>query len=404
MKVLFLTNEYPPNIYGGAGIHVEYLTRELSRKMDVEVRCFGNQNGNSGPLKVKGYETPPGLLSNARDRLKSTLNTLFRDIQFTSDDVDADIVHCHTWYSHMAGILCKLLYGIPLVLTTHSLEPLRPWKVEQIGRGYYYSSWVEKTAIEMADRVIAVSRGTKEDILKHFSINPDRIAVIPNGIDINEFSCDKNTNHLEAYGIPINTSYILFVGRVTRQKGIIHLVNAIPHIDRNTPVVLCAGAPDTEEIEREMEKKVAEIRKIRDNVFWIREMLSTGAKIQLYSHAGVFCCPSIYEPFGIINLEAMACNTAVVASAVGGITEVVEHGKTGLVVPLEQDKTPPFEAKNPVKFAKDLASALNTLVADEPLRNKMAAAGRKRVENFFSWTSVADKTAEVYEALRKKDV
>ena len=402
MKALFLTREFPPYVYGGAGVHVEYLAKELSELMKVEVRAFGDQDKTANNLSVKGYPFEDGFFKDSDSKLKSIFKTLSTGLHMNADIIDADIVHCHTWYSHFAGIMAKLCYGVPMVLTTHSLEPLRPWKREQLGRGYDASSWIEKTAIEMADCLIAVSEETKQDILTHFNVDEDKIEVVYNGIDLKEYAVVKETNVLEAYGIDKNKPYVLFVGRITRQKGIVHLVNAIKYIDANTQIVLCAGAPDTEEIAKEMEDAVAEASKTRDNIFWIDKMLDKKDVIQLYSHADVFCCPSIYEPFGIINIEAMACETAVVASAVGGIKEVVVEGETGLLVNLEQQNVAPFEPVNPDQFSRDLAEGVNKVIADKELRDKMAKNGRQRVEEFFDWKAIAKQTKNIYQSLINK--
>ncbi len=399
MKALFYTREFPPYVYGGAGVHVEYLATELAKLMEVDVRCFGDQNEKSENLTVKGFPYDNPVFDKSNPKLKAVLQTLSTCIQMNADTIDADIVHCHTWYAQFAGIVAKLCYGIPLVITTHSLEPLRPWKREQLGRGYDASSWVEKTAIEMADAVIAVSEETKVDVLQHFDVNPEKIKVIYNGINLQEYVVTNETSTLERYGIDTAKPYVLFVGRITRQKGIIYLVNAIKYIDPETQIVLCAGAPDTPEIGKEMEDSVNEVKKTRNNIIWIDEMLPKKQVIQLYSHADVFCCPSIYEPFGIINIEAMACKTAVVASAVGGIKEVVVPGETGILVPLEQQKEAPFEPVDPDKFAKDLANGINKLINDKPLREKMAENGRKRVEETFDWIAIAKQVEELYKSL-----
>jgi len=401
MKALFYTREFPPYVYGGAGVHVEYLASELEKLMQVDVRCFGDQDKKNGNLSVKGYPFENPNFANSNNKLKAVLQTLSTCIEMNAKEIDADIVHCHTWYAQFAGIIAKLCYGIPLVITTHSLEPLRPWKREQLGRGYDASSWVEKTAIEMADAVIAVSKETKEDVLKHFNVDEEKIKVIYNGINLQEYVVTNETSTLDEFGIDKNKPYVLFVGRITRQKGIIHLVNAIKYIDANTQIVLCAGAPDTPEIAKEMEDSVAEVKKTRNNVIWIDKMLDKKEVIQLYSHAEVFCCPSIYEPFGIINIEAMACETAVVASAVGGIKEVVVHGETGLLVPVSQQNEAPFEPIDPEQFSKDLASGINELVNNKELRNKMAKNGRKRVESTFDWTAIAKQVEELYKSLIK---
>lgn len=401
MKTLFFTREFPPYVYGGAGVHVEYLATELAKLMEVEVRSFGDQNAKNGNLKVTGFPYDNSLFDAADDKLKAVFKTLSTGLHMNADFIDADIVHCHTWYAHFAGIVAKLCYGIPLVITTHSLEPLRPWKREQLGRGYDASSWVEKTAIEMADALIAVSEETKVDILKYFNVDEKKIQVIYNGINLKQYITTSESDTLDAYQIDKTKPYVLFVGRITRQKGIIHLVNAIKYIDENTQIVLCAGAPDTKEIGLEMEQAVNEIKKTRKNVIWIDKMLEKEQVIQLYSHADVFCCPSIYEPFGIINIEAMACNTAVVASAVGGIKEVVVHGETGFLIPVEQQTEAPFEPVNPDKFARDLADGINTLINNPTLRETMAKNGRKRVEDYFDWISIAKQTQELYKSLKK---
>ncbi|WP_138434507.1 glycogen synthase [Winogradskyella algicola] len=402
MKVLFLTREFPPYVYGGAGVHVEYLAKELSELMEVEVRTFGDQDKKTNNLSIKGYPFEDGFFKDSDSKLKSIFKTLSTGLHMNADTIDADIVHCHTWYSHFAGIMAKLCYGKPLVVTTHSLEPLRPWKSEQLGRGYDASSWVEKTAIEMADCLIAVSEETKQDIIKHFDVDKNKIEVVYNGIDLKEYSIVNETDVLEAYGIDKSKPYVLFVGRITRQKGIVHLVNAIKYIDADTQIVLCAGAPDTEAIAKEMEDAVAKASKTRDNIFWIDKMLDKKDVIQLYSHADVFCCPSIYEPFGIINIEAMACETAVVASAVGGIKEVVIEGETGLLVNLEQQNVAPFEPVNPDQFSRDLANGINKVIGNKELREKMAKNGRQRVEEFFDWKAIAKQTKSIYQSLSVK--
>ena len=400
MKVLFLTNEYPPHIYGGAGVHVGYLSRELAKAIDVDVRCFGDQNFKETRLKVTGFELDTSSFTCPKP-LQSVFGALRRCIDFNTTNIDADLVHCHTWYSHFGGILAKLNYGIPLVVTTHSLEPLRPWKREQLTGGYDFSLWVEKTALEMADAIIAVSGETKRDIERLFDVDPARVYVIHNGIDLDEYRRVEATDALVRDGIHPKKPYLLFVGRITRQKGIIHLVRAIPFMDPDFQIVLCAGAPDTPEIADEVKKALAAAQKKRGDIFWIEEMLDRRAVIELYSHAAVFCCPSIYEPFGIINLEAMACETAVVASAVGGIKEVVVDGETGFLVSVEQMKESPFEATNPEKFERDLAARINQLMKDRQLREKFGKAGRKRVEENFSWSKIAQKTTALYESLLK---
>jgi len=399
MKALFYTREFPPYVYGGAGVHVEYLAAELAKLMDMEVRCFGDQDERSSNLEVKGFPFDNINFDKTDDKLKTVMKTLSTCVHMNAADTDADIVHCHTWYAQFAGILTKLCYGTPLVITTHSLEPLRPWKREQLGRGYDASSWVEKTAIEMADAIIAVSEETKVDVLEYFNVDEEKIKVIYNGINLEQYRATKSTSTLEEFNIDKSKPFVLFVGRITRQKGIIHLVNAVKYIDPDTQVVLCAGAPDTPEIAKEMEESVAEVQKTRNNVIWIDEMLDKQKVIELYSHADVFCCPSIYEPFGIINIEAMACETAVVASAVGGIKEVVVHGETGLLVPLEQQEVAPFEPVNPDRFARDLAEGINSIVSDKALQDSMARKGRQRVEDTFDWAAIAKQVEALYKSL-----
>ena len=401
MKALFYTREFPPYVYGGAGVHVEYLAAELAKLIEIDVRSFGDQDEKTGNLTVKGFPYDNPVFDDTDDKLKAVLKTLSTCIHMNAEDIDADVVHCHTWYAHFAGIIAKLCYGIPLVITTHSLEPLRPWKREQLGRGYDASSWVEKTAIEMADALIAVSKETKEDVLKYFDVDEKKVKVIYNGINLEEYVVTDETSTLERYGIDRSKPYVLFVGRITRQKGIIHLVNAIKYIHPDTQIVLCAGAPDTQEIGKEMEDSVNEVKKTRHNVIWIDEMLPKEEVIQLYSHADVFCCPSIYEPFGIINIEAMACKTAVVASAVGGIKEVVVNGETGILVPVEQQNVAPFEPTDPDKFARDLADGVNKVINNKELKESMAINGRKRVEEHFDWIAIAKQVEELYKSLIK---
>jgi glycogen synthase len=400
MKVLLLTNEYPPTIYGGAGIHVDYLSRELAKLCSVDVRCFGDQKRKAGRLSVTGFELG-NLAFTAPKSLRSVFGAIQRCLDFNAMDIDADLVHCHTWYTHLGGIVAKMNYGIPLVVTTHSLEPLRPWKREQLGGGYDFSCWVERTALEMADAVIAVSNDAKKDILKLFKVAPSKIHVIHNGIDLNEYRRKENPARLKALGVDPKTPYVLFVGRITRQKGIIHLVNAIKHMDPGFQVVLCAGAPDTPAIAAEMKAHVAAAQKERKGVVWVPEMLDVPTKIALYSGAAVFCCPSVYEPFGIINLEAMACETPVVATAVGGIKEVVVDGETGLLVPFKTNGKGPCEPHNPRRFEKNLAQKINLLMTNKTLRKKMGKAGRKRAVAHFSWSAVATQTHALYQSLKK---
>jgi len=402
MNVLTYTNEYPPYNYGGAGVHVEYLTRELSRlpDVDVDVRAFGDQDDPGDPLQVTGYPVDTDGFG-APKFLHSIFASAQRAVSFNADGNAADVVHCHTWYTHLGGIMTKLNYGIPLVITGHSLEPLRPWKREQLAGGYDFSCWVEKTALEMADAVVAVSEGTRTDILKHFDVAPEKVHVIFNGIDTEEYRPVDPAPALKKYGIPDDKPFVLFVGRITRQKGIIHLVEAIKHMDEGYNVVLCAGAPDTREIAAEMEAAVTEAGRQRDGIHWIQKMVDKTDVIQLYSGAAIFCCPSIYEPFGIINLEAMACETPVVGSKIGGIPEVVVHDETGYLVPVALQDKSPFAPLDPAAYAKDLADGIDRLMADPEKLRRFAKAGRQRAVEQFSWTSIAEQTRDLYASLKR---
>lgn len=392
-KVALFTKEYPPHVYGGAGVHVEYLSRALAKGMDVEVRCFGEQRLDEGRLTVRGTPQWEETKRGTDPRFVGAVDAFARSLVMAKDRLDADLVHCHTWYTDMAGLLAAQLWGVPYVLTIHSLEPLRPWKVEQLGNAYHLSAWMERTAIEQADGIIAVSRETRADVLRLFNVAPERVHVVHNGIDLDEYRPVAANDVLLRYGIDPTRPFLLFVGRITRQKGIVHLVRAIPKIDPNLQIVLCAGAPDTPEIGAEMEQAVAAVA--RPGVIWIREMLARPDVIQLYTHAAIFCCPSVYEPFGIINLEAMACNTPVVASAVGGIPEVVVPEETGLLVHVGL-KPDSFEPIDPEHFAHALAAAINRLAGDPALRGKFGRAGRARVEALFSWDAIAERTRDVY--------
>ncbi|WP_301102832.1 glycogen synthase [Propionivibrio sp.] len=398
MRVLLMTNEFPPNIYGGAGVHVEYLSRELSRLTPVEVRSFQEQAFSQGQLKVLGTKIDVSGYACSKE-LISPLKALATCLAFNTQGIEADIVHCHTWYAHFGGIMAKLLYGIPLVITVHSLEPLRPWKREQIGRGYDLSSWVEKTALEMADAIVAVSSSTREDILRLFDVDPARVPVIANGIDTDEYTQTLDRSVLAKYSIDPDQPYVLFVGRMTRQKGLLYLLRAITQLDADTQVVLCAGESDTPELQRELESIIAELRAHRPGIVWIPEMVSRQTTIALYSQAAVFCCPSIYEPFGIINLEAMACGTAVVGSRVGGIAEVVVDGETGLLIDANISPAMPHDPMDPEGFSSALAEGIKRLIRNPELRKKMGAAGRQRVLDNYSWHSVAEQTLSLYKSL-----
>ena len=394
-KVALFSKEYPPHVYGGAGVHVEYLAAALAKTIDVEVRCFGDQHIDDGRLTVRGTPQWDETKQNTDPRFVGAIDAFARSLVMAKDKLDAELVHCHTWYTDMGGLLASRLWGVPYVLTIHSLEPLRPWKVEQLGNGYHLSAWMERTAMEQADAIIAVSRETRADVLRLFDVKPERVHVIHNGIDLDEYRAVTSKDVLTTHGIDPDRPFLLFVGRITRQKGIIHLVAAIPKIDPSLQIVLCAGSPDTPEIFREMEAGFAEAAAARPGLIWIREMLPRADIIQLYTHAAVFCCPSVYEPFGIINLEAMACGTAVVASAVGGIPEVVVPEETGLLVDVGL-KPGGFDPADPQRFSDGLAAAINRLAGDPALREKLGAAGRARVEAHFSWDAIAATTLALY--------
>lgn len=383
-----LTREYPPGVYGGAGVHVEFLARELRTLVDVDVHCWA-ADGAPDDERVTRHR-PWSRLDGANDALR----TLSLDLSMAAALDGADLLHSHTWYANLAGHLGKLLHGIPHVLTSHSLEPRRPWKAEQLGGGYALSSWAERTAIEAADAVIAVSAAMRDDILACYpALDPARVRVVHNGIDTRLFRPDHGTAALRRLGIDQDRPYILFVGRITRQKGVPHLLRAARALDPAAQVVLCAGAPDTPALEREFQELYEELATGRDGVFWVPEMLPRPEVVQLLTHARAFVCPSVYEPLGIVNLEAMACGTAVVASAVGGIPEVVADGRTGLLVPYEEGAQAVFEA--------GLADGLNRLLGDPAEAARMGAAGRERVAAEFGWDAVARRTAAVYEELVK---
>jgi starch synthase len=403
VRIALFTNEYPPHVYGGAGVHVEYLSRELARAESgthrVDVLCFGQQHETRGNLRVRGVA--PALRFPAQDpRHAKLLDALVRDLAMVGETESPDVVHCHTWYSHLAGCLARPLTGAPLVLTTHSLEPHRPWKVEQLGTAYHATTWIERTAYENADGVIAVSKAMKDDVQALYGVAPERVRVIHNGIDPEEYRPRPAPATLRGLGVDPEVPIVLFVGRITRQKGILHLVRAIKYLKPGVQVVLCAGAPDTEAIAAEMTALVAEAKRESDTeVIWIPEMLPKEDVISLYTHAAVFVCPSVYEPFGIINLEAMACETAVVAAAVGGIPEIVVPGKTGLLVPFEAEGGESPEPRDPESFSRALAAAVNELMAAPDRRAAMGKAARARVLEHFSWTHIAEVTLGFYREL-----
>jgi alpha-maltose-1-phosphate synthase len=403
MRIALLTNEYPPNVYGGAGVHVEYLARELavaeSAAHRVDVLAFGDQRETHGNLHVRGVAAAAQFA--AQDpRHARLLDALVRNLAMAGAVEAPDIVHCHTWYSHLAGCLARPLTGARLVLTTHSLEPHRPWKVEQLGTAYHATAWIERTAYENADGVVAVSEAMKADVQALYGVAPERVRVIHNGIDPDEYRPRHAPDVLRRHRVDPDLPIVLFVGRITRQKGILHLVRAIRHLDAGVQVVLCAGAPDTPEIAAEMaalveEATVASAAKI----VWIPTMLPKADVIALYSHASVFVCPSVYEPFGIINLEAMACETPVVASAVGGIPEIVVPGETGTLVAFEAEGDGSPEPRDPDAFSRALADAVNALMADPDRRAAMGRAARARVLDQFSWRSIAAQTLAFYREL-----
>jgi glycogen synthase len=398
LSALILTNEYPPSVYGGAGIHVAELTRALRGRIGLDIRTFGDHDESEPGFRVHGYGATMAS-ADSDPKMRPALAALARGLAMASDPVTADVVHCHTWYTHLGGLLVQRGYGMPLVITVHSLEPLRPWKREQLGGGYDLSTWVERTALEAADAVIAVSHGTRADVRRLFDVPDERLHVIHNGIDADFYAPDPGTDVLERHGIDASVPYVLFVGRVTRQKGIVHLVRALRHLNPGIGAVLCAGQPDTAEIAAEMQEAVTEAQADRPNIVWIPEMLSRPDVRQLYSHAALFVCPSVYEPFGIINLEAMACERAVVASAVGGIPEVVVEGETGSLVPVALRADDPMRPVDPAAFEADLAFAVNRLMADAPLRERMGRAGRARAVERFSWASIAEQTVALYRSL-----
>ncbi|MFE4369344.1 glycogen synthase [Streptomyces sp. NPDC056835] len=386
MRLGLLTREYPPDVPGGAGVHVEFLARELRSLTELEVHCWGGDDAAPAAGVVR-HRAAAGL-----DGANDALRTFSVDLAMAAALEGRDLVHSHTWYANLAGHVAKLLYGIPHVMTAHSLEPLRPWKAEQLGGGYALSSWAERTAVEGADAVIAVSRGMREDILAGYpSLDPDRVRVIHNGIDTRLYRPDPGTAVLDRIGIDPDRPFVLFVGRITRQKGVPHLLRAARALDPGAQLVLCAGAPDTPEIGAEFHELVEELGRTRDGVFWIPEMLPRPEVIQLLTHAAVFACPSVYEPLGIVNLEAMACGTAVVASAVGGIPEVVDDGGTGLLVP--------YDERHPEAFESGLTEALNRVLDDPESAARMGTAGRRRAVREFGWDQVARRTYAVYEEL-----
>jgi len=398
MRVALLTNEYPPNVYGGAGVHVDFLVRELRRVADVDVYCFGAPRDDASAYRV------PAELTGANPALR----TLGTDVLMAAGvPAGLDVAHSHTWYANLAGRLVQLLHGVPHVVTAHSLEPLRPWKAEQLGGGYAVSSWAERTAYESAEAVIAVSAGMRADVLAAYpAVDPVRVHVVHNGVDTAMYAPDPSTEAVRGLGVDPDRPYVVYVGRITRQKGLPHLLAAAHRITPGVQVVLCASAPDTPEIAEEVRTGIAALQDARGGgVVWIEQMLDRRTVIQLLTHATVFCCPSVYEPLGIVNLEAMACGTAVVASDVGGIPEVVLDGETGLLVHYDAaeasgpDGSGP-DGSGPDGFADRLAAALDALLVDPARAASMGQAGRDRAVRDFGWDKVARRTLAVYEAVR----
>jgi glycogen synthase len=379
MKVAILTNEYPPNIYGGAGIHVDFLTRELKNLCEISVYCFADS-----PARSYGkFEDP---------KFEKIIDPLDTNLQWISAMRGINIVHCHTWYSHFAGVLASRLYQVPLVLTTHSLEPHRPWKAEQLGQGgYAMSCWIEKNAYQSANGIIAVSKEMKRDVAELYGVDENKVKVIYNGIDPDFYHPIFDEAVLKKYGINPEKPFMLFVGRITRQKGISNLIQAIPKINANAQIVLCAGAPDTAELAEESKNLIEKAKEKRDGIIWIQEMVPHIDLRVLYSHATVFATPSLYEPFGIINLEAMACGTPVVGSAVGGIPEIILDGETGFLVDLD--------INNLEKFQSDFAKKLNLLLENPELAKKTGELARKRAETIFCWKNIAKQTMDFYKEL-----
>ncbi len=382
MRIGVLTREYPPEVYGGAGVHVSHLVPELRKRCEVEVHCFGAPRP-----QAHTHAVAPGLA-----RANPALKTLSVDLAMADALSGVDLVHSHTWYANMAGHLARTLHGVPHVVTAHSLEPRRPWKAEQLGGGYRVSSWVERTAYEHADAIIAVSDGMRADVLDCYpAVHPERVHMVRNGIDGDLYRPVQETDVVRRLGADPARPIVAFVGRITRQKGVGHMLAAAYHIDRGAQLLLCAGAPDTSEIEAEVRAAVAELSATRPGVIWVPDMLPIDDIRQVLSAATVFACPSVYEPLGIVNLEAMACGTAVVASAVGGIPEVVDDGVTGLLVP--------YDEQDLEGFRHGLAHHINELLADPDRVTAMGHAGRKRAITDFSWSAVADRTVALYRQL-----
>ncbi|MEV6633142.1 glycogen synthase [Actinoplanes sp. NPDC051470] len=394
LRVDLISREYPPEVYGGAGVHLEYLARDLRPLADVRVHCFGGKRDEPG---VTAYPEPAELAG-----ANAALRTMGIDLAIAAGCEGTDIVHSHTWYANFAGHTAKLLHGVPHVVTTHSLEPLRPWKAEQLGGGYALSSFCERVAIENADAVIAVSAGMKRDVLTAYpSVDESKIRVVYNGIDTEQYQPDRGTDVIERLGIDLSRPSVVFVGRITRQKGLPYLLRACHDLPSDVQIVLLAGAPDTPEIAAEVEGLAIQLRNARDEngVIWVQEMLPKHEVVQVLTHGTVFVCPSIYEPMGIVNLEAMACETAVVATATGGIPEVIADGETGVLVPIDQVADGTGTPVDPDRFVADLASALTGVLQDPARAKELGLAGRRRAVEKFSWSTIAEDTLEVYRSL-----
>ena len=394
MRIDLLSREYPPEVYGGAGVHVAELVRALraSAELDVRVRCFGSRRDEAG---TTAYADAPGLAG-----ANAALRTLGVDLPMAGDCAGADLVHSHTWYANLAGHLAGLLHGVPHVVTAHSLEPLRPWKAEQLGGGYALSSWAERTAYEAASAVIAVSAGMRADVLRSYpTVDPGRVHVVHNGIDTALWSRRERPDAVRALGVDPDRRSVVFVGRITRQKGLPYFLRAVALLEPDVQVVLCAGAPDTPEIMAEVRTLVAGLRQSRDGVVWIDRMLDREDVVALLSSATAFACPSVYEPLGIVNLEAMACEAPVVGTATGGIPEVVADGVTGRLVAIEQSDDGSGTPLDPERFVADLAATLAEVVADPERSRAMGVAGRARAVQEFSWVTVAERTLAVYGAV-----
>ena len=395
LRVALLTREYPPEIYGGAGVHVEYLARELARRLELSVHAWGTPTG-----PATGHAAWDALAGTSPHL--AALRAVSIDLSMAAAVEGTELVHSHTWYANFGGGLAKLLYGIPHVATVHSLEPLRPWKAEQLGGGYAVSSWVERTAYDAADAVIAVSAAMRDDVLRSYSdVDPGRVHVVHNGIDTEDWKPIANPQRARELGLDPDRPSVIFVGRITRQKGLPLFLRAAAQLPPEVQLVLCAGAPDTREIEAEVRSLVDGLAAERDGVVWIAEMLPRHDVVALLTAATVFACPSIYEPLGIVNLEAMACETAVVATATGGIPEVVVDGETGWLVPIEQATDGTGTPLDPERYVADLAAALVDAVSDPDRARERGVAGRRRAQESFSWPAIAEQTMTIYRSLVK---